>query len=139
MEEVAWPRVSTLSTGCGVTLAVRGGRLVLSVVFSEKWSSASDDRSLTAREWESLLLMTDRALARPGDGWDVSMTARRARVRAFDPATDSLFPGGPGGPGVVRYEVKGLRFLLGPDGCRKFRSCLEEALSLMTVSKVMES
>ena len=136
MKEVVWPRIPGLSSGCGVFLLVTGGLLIVRVRFSEKNANANDDRSLSLHEGKSVLLMTDRALARPEDGWDIDLRVGHAYLKVFDSKTDASRPGG---PGIFRYEVKGVRFLLDLRSCRQFRAALNEALDLWTVSGVMES
>lgn len=131
-----WGRIPGLSTGCGVFLILEDDMLVVRARFSEKNGTASDDRSLSRREAQSVRQMTGRALGRPEDGWDVTIRVGHAYLKRFDPGTDASRPGG---PGIVRYEIKQLRFLLGPGSCRKFHAFLGEAIDLWTVSGVMES
>jgi hypothetical protein len=129
------PDIPGLSTGCLVKILLREGLLVIQQRFSR---NTKDERSLSWGQGDALLRMTDYALDHPKNGWDVLLDSRDrpATIVKFNREIDDSRPGG---PGIVRFEVKRVRFLFDLHNCRKFRTSLKEALDLLVVSGVMES
>jgi hypothetical protein len=129
------PDVPGLSAWSLVSVRIKDGWMVVRQCFS---TSTHDERSLSRGEGLALLRMVDYTLAHPGDGWDVLLDSRdrAATVVRFDQGMDSSRPGG---PGIVRFDVKGMRFLLDERRCAEFRIHLGDALDLLVVSEVMES
>lgn len=132
--------VPGLSTGSLVTVLIEEDPpspdvLIIRQRFSR---SLTDDQPLFGRQGLSLYAATQHALDRPRDGWDIELKDRssRATFKRFDRKTDHSRPGG---PGIVRFNVKGVLFLFSHHNCRRFQGYLREALDLMTVSEVMES
>lgn len=138
--EHKFPDVPGLSTWSVVTVRVEEDPPGPDMLVVERRFSASlkDERALTWKQGTSLHEKTRYALDRPGDGWDVELRKHSSSAVAtrFDRETDDSRPGG---PGIVRFHVKGVSFLFDRHCCQKFQGHLREALDLMTVSEVMES
>ena len=132
---LASPDVPGLSTGCLVKILISEGLLIVQQRFSR---NTKDERSLTWRQGTSLHEVTQYALDRPKDGWDIELRKHSPKAVAvrFDRKTDHSRPGG---PGIIRFKVKRVGFLFDRHNCLKFQAYLKEALDLLTVSDVMES
>ncbi len=134
------PDIPGLSTGSLVMVLIEEDPpgpdvLIIRRRFSQ---NTKDERSLTWKQATSLHEATQYVLERPRDGWDIELKehSSKALTIRFDRETDHSRPGG---PGIVRFEVKGVRFLFNHHNCQRFQEFLKEAMDLMTVSEVMES
>ena len=129
------PDIPGLSAWSMVKILTRDGRVVIQQRFS---SSNPDERSLSHGEGSALLRLTDYALNRPENGWDILFKSqgRSATIVRFNRDLDSSRPGG---PGIVRFNVENVRFLFDLRHCAEFRGHLKEALDLLVVSEVIES